>query len=95
MGLEYQVKRVSLSFCARVAVFAAVPFLSVASAGQAERGVDPAMAEAIKRCEAALATHRDAETTPPACAEAVSWRLYPKSSKRIRPILILRQSLLA
>ena len=90
VGLEYEVKRFM-----QVALLVAVPFLGVASSGQAERGIDPAMVEAMKRCEAALATQRDVDTTPAACAEAVAWKLYVPKSKRIRPILILRRSLLA
>ena len=91
VGLEYEVKRFL-----QVALLVAVPFLGVASSGQVDRGVDPAMVEAMKRCEAALATQRDdVDATPAACAEAVAWKLYVPKSKRIRPILILRQSLLA
>ena len=90
LGLEYEVNQF-----AKIALLAALPLLSVASTQQTDRVLDPAMVEAMKRCEAALATHRDVETTPAACAAAVTWKLYVPKSKRIRPILILRQSLLA
>ena len=79
---------------ARVALLAVVPLIGAPDAG-GERASDRAMAEAMQRCEAALVASRTAEAAPAACAAPVAWKLYVPKSKRVRPILVLRNSLIA